>query len=202
MSTAVEPREAHSFVIHFGPVLQKLNDEDFFEFCRLNSAWRIERTKEGDVIFMAPTGSETGARNFDLIGSFYNWVRTDGTGKGFDSSTGFTLPNGAVRSPDLAWVRLPRWTALSAVERRQFSPLCPDFVVELRSESDQLDELQAKMQEYIDNGAQLGWLIDPLEKKVYVYSAAAQVECLNDPKTVSGDPLLPGFVLDLGALWT
>ena len=201
MSTAVQPNEASPFVIHFGPMLKNVSNDDFFEFCRLNREWRIERTSNGDVILMPPTGGETGGRNFHLTAIFGQWEKADGTGKGFDSSTGFILPNGATRSPDLAWVRLSRWNALTEKEQKQFPPLCPDFVVELRSESDTLSELQAKMEEYMDNGAELGWLIDPIEKKVYIYRPGAEVECLDDPAIVSGDPLLAGFVLNPRELW-
>jgi Uma2 family endonuclease len=128
-------------------------------------------------------------------------VETNGTGVGFDSSTGFTLPNGAKRSPDLAWVKRERWEALSVEQRRQFPPLCPDFVVELRSPSDALATVQAKLQEYLDNGAHLGWLIDPREKKVYIYRPQTPVACVDDPQTVSGEPVLPGFVLELKRVW-
>jgi Uma2 family endonuclease len=201
MSVSVRSAETRPFILHFGPVLRKLSDDDFFEFCQANQDWRIERTSDGDIIIMPPTGSETGGRNFNLAGMFHAWVRTDGTGKGFDSSTGFILPNGAERSPDLAWVRLSRWNVLTERQRERFAPLCPDFVVELRSPSDSLTALQAKMEEYIQNGAELGWLIDPLEKKVYVYWPQALVECLDNPATVSGEPLLKGFVLDVRELW-
>lgn len=201
MSVSFGSTEISPFILHFGPVLRKLSDEDFFEFCQANQDWRIERTSDGDIIIMPPTGGETGRRNFNLTGMFYAWVKADGSGKGFDSSTGFTLPNGAERSPDLAWVRLSRWNALTERQRERFAPLCPDFVVELRSPSDSLTALQSKMEEYIQNGAELGWLIDPLEKKVYVYSPLAPVECLDNPATVSGEPLLNGFVLDVRELW-
>jgi Uma2 family endonuclease len=201
MSVSVRSAESKPLTLHFGPVLRKLSDDDFFDFCQANQDWRIERTSDGDIIIMPPTGSETGGRNFSLAGMFYAWVRTDGTGKGFDSSSGFTLPNGAERSPDLAWVGFSRWNALTERERERFAPLCPDFVVELRSPSDSLATLQDKMYEYIQNGAELGWLIDPLEKKVYVYRPQAQVECLDDPAIVSGEPLLKGFVLDVRELW-
>jgi len=201
MSTALHSNETNPFVIHFGPMLKSVSNDDFFEFCRLNREWRIERTSNGDVILMAPTGGETGGRNFHLTVSFGQWVKSDGTGKGFDSSTGFILPNGATRSPDLAWVRLSRWNALTEKQQKQFPPVCPDFVVELRSESDALSELQAKMEEYMDNGAELGWLIDPIEKKVYVYRRGVEVECLDDPASVSGDPVLAGFVLNPRELW-
>jgi Uma2 family endonuclease len=201
MRVSVGPAETKPFVLHFGPLLKKLSDDDFFEFCQANRDLRIERTSDGDIIIMSPTGSETGGRNFNLAGMFHAWVRTDGTGKGFDSSTGFILPNGAERSPDLSWIRLSRWNALTHIERQEFAPLCPDFVVELTSPSDALSALQAKMEEYIQNGAELGWLIDPMNKRVYIYRPHAQVECLDDPDTVSGEPLLKGFVLDVRELW-
>jgi Uma2 family endonuclease len=193
--------EAPSIVLHLGLVLRKMNTHEFFELCRLNPDWRFERTHEGDLVIMPPTGGKTGQRNFTLTALFGTWMQADGTGVGFDSSTGFTLPNGAQRSPDLAWVRRARWEGLTEEEQTEFPPLCPDFVVELRSPSDALSALQTKMQEYINNGAQLGWLIDPQEKKVYVYRSQAPVECLDHPETVSGDPLLPGFILPLAKVW-
>jgi len=201
MSTTARPTEDNPFILHFMPVLKKITDEDFFELCQANPEWRIERTSEGDLIIMPPTGGETGRRNSHLNGLFYIWVKRDGTGEFFDSSTVFALPNGAKRSPDLAWVKLARWNALTDKERRGFPPLCPDFVVELRSHTDSLTTLQEKMQDYIANGAQLGWLIDPLERKVYVYRPQTEVECLNDPATLSGEPLLNGFTLDLQEIW-
>jgi Uma2 family endonuclease len=150
---------------------------------------------------MSPTGGRTGRRNFTLIGLFNDWVEKDGTGIGFDSSTGFALPNGARRSPDLAWVKRARWESLTGEEQESFPPICPDFVVELRSPSDDLDALKAKMQEYIDNGALLGWLIDPVELKLYVYRPSQNVQCLENPVEVSGEPVLPGFVLDIRRIW-
>jgi Uma2 family endonuclease len=201
MTTTLKPTEVDPFILHFAPVLKKINDEDFFDFCQSNPDLRIECTAEGDLIIMPPTGGETGKRNFALIGLFYAWANADGTGEGFDSSTVFTLPNGAKRSPDLAWVKRSRWNALTDKERRGFPPLCPDFVIELRSHTDSLSTLQEKMEEYIANGAQLGWLIDPIEKRFYVYRPGAQVECLTDPETVSGDPLLKGFTLSLEEIW-
>jgi len=202
-TTTLTPVEqgAEAIVLHFHPVLQKLGEDGFYEFCMLNKDLRIELTSAGDLIVMSPTGGETGIRNFELTGSFWAWVKKDGTGRGFDSSTLFTLPNGAKRSPDVSWVRNDRWERLTKKERKQFPPLCPDFVVELRSPSDTLRTLKKKMQEYTENGAQLGWLIDPLEKKVYVYRPQSAVERLDDPQTVSGDPLLPGFTLDVQSLW-
>jgi len=189
------------FVFHLGALSKKLDDADFYELCQANQDLRIERTSDGDIIIMPPTGGDTGRRNFDLVGVFHAWVRADGTGLGFDSSTVFTLPNGANRSPDLAWVKLSRWNALTDEQRRGFPPLCPDFLIELRSHTDSLSALQDKMQEYIANGAQLGWLIDPMGKNVYVYRPQTEVECLNNPPSISGGELLHGFTLDLAEVW-
>jgi Uma2 family endonuclease len=195
-TTALQP-----LILHLGPALQQMSDHEFFELCQLNPDWRLERTSEGDLIIMPPTGGWTGMRNFTLIGVFSRWVEMDGTGIGFDSSTGFVLPNGARRSPDLAWVKRSRWEALSEEEKEEFLPLCPDFVVELRSRSDDVGTLQAKMLEYIANGTQLGWLIDPYEQKVYIYRPHIEVRCLENPTTITGDPVLPGFTLELRRLW-
>ena len=148
MSPAAIVTASQPLILHIGPILQKMSDHEFFAFCQSNPEWRLERTREGDLIVMPPTGGWTGTRNFILIGLFSQWVEADGTGLGFDSSTGFTLPNGAKRSPDVAWVKRSRWEALTAEEQEEFPPLCPDFVVELRSRSDDLGALQTKMQEY------------------------------------------------------
>lgn len=203
MTATLTPTEqkTDALVLHFSPLLEKLGEEGFYEFCMLNKDLRLELTDEGDLIIMSPTGGKTGIRNFALIVDFGNWLKKDGTGKGFDSSTVFSLPNGAKRSPDLAWVRNERWESLKEEEQERFPPLCPDFVVELRSPTDSLRYLQSKMEEYIRNGAQLGWLIDPYEKKVHVYRPQTAAEVLRDPETVSGEPLLPGFTLDVQALW-
>lgn len=203
MSTTLTPIEQSSdaLVLHFSPLMKKLSEDEFFEFCMLNKDLRIELTSAGDLIIMSPTGGKTGIRNFKLIVSFGVWSEKDGTGKGFDSSTVFSLPNGAKRSPDLAWVRNERWNRLSEKEQERFPPLCPDFVVELRSKSDSLRVLQEKMQEYIENGAQLGWLIDPFKKKVYVYRPQLAVEVFDKPLNISGEPLLRGFTLDTQSLW-
>lgn len=191
-----------ALVLHFAPIIKKFSEQDFFDFCMLNFRdSRIELTSDGDLIIMAPTGGKTGFRNFELIGNFWTWSKKDGTGKGFDSSTVFSLPNGAKRSPDLAWARNERWAALTDEEQERFPPLCPDFVVELRSPSDSLRQLRKKMEEYIANGVQLGWLIDPFEKKVYVYRPQAAAEIFDDPQTISGEPLLRGFTLDVQSLW-
>lgn len=179
----------------------KLTEEQFIRFCQENPELRIELTARQELVIMPPTGSETGRRNNRLAYRVTVWADTEGSGVVFDSSTLFTLPNGAKRSPDVSWVRRERWEALSKEQREGFAPLCPDFVVELRSPTDRLRSLQEKMQEYIDNGARLGWLIDPLEKRVYVYRPDQPVEVLDDPPAVSGDPVLSGFVLHVRELW-
>jgi len=201
MSATLNITVPESVVVHFEPSKLRMNDEEFFEFCQLNPALRIERTSEGDIIVMAPTGGKTGRQNAKLIVALGNWAVKDGTGQVFDSSTEFILPNSAGRSPDASWIRNERWNSLTAKEQEQFPPLCPDLVVELRFRTDSLADLKSKMDEYINNGAQLGWLIDPLERKVNVYRPGAIPEVLDDPKEVSGEPLLPGFVLDVQALW-
>ncbi len=200
MQKTLTPVGTLPIVLRLAPVIE-MSDQQFFELCQLNRDLRIERTSQGDLVLMLPTGSETGRMNFELAALFGQWVHADGTGVGFDSSTGFTLPNGAKRSPDLAWVKRSRWQALTQQQREEFALLCPDFVLELRSPSDTLEHVQAKMREYLDNGAQLGWLVDPIDRKVHVYRPQAPIACLDDPQTVSGEPLLPGFVLELGKVW-
>jgi Uma2 family endonuclease len=179
----------------------KMSQEQFIAFCQQNETLRIERNAAGDLEIMPPAGAETSNRNFGLVGTFAQWVERDGTGEGFDATGGFILPNGAERSPDLAWVRRERLDAFTHEQTEKFLPLCPDFVLELRSPSDRLPPLQKKMQEYIDNGAQLGWLLDPRNRRVYVYRPDAPVEQLDDPATVSGDPVLPGFVFNVRAVF-
>lgn len=174
-----------------------MTDEQFFALCQLNQDVQIERSAAGDLIFMPPTGSEGERYNFNLIGQLWTWTKQDATGVGFGSSGGFTLPNGAVRSPDAAWISKTRWKRIDLELRKKFAPICPDFVVELRSEKDNLQVLQDKMSEYIENGARLGWLIDPQQKKVYIYRPNLAVEELDRPLTLSGENVLPGFVLEL-----
>lgn len=189
-------------VLNLQDVLEKMSDDEFEKFCRHNPDMEIEMTKEGELVIMPPTGGETGIRNFSLIFEFGKWLeKHPNSGVGFDSSTVFVLPNGAKRSPDLAWAANEKWNSLSAEEKKKFPPLCPDFVVELRSPSDSLVNLQNKMTEYIENGAALGWLIDPLEKKVYVYRPNGDVETLDNPSKVSGEPLLKGFSLNVRKVW-
>ena len=192
--------EPNVLVIRLGPLKEHLTDDEFFKFCQLNRDLRIEMTSDGEVIIMSPVGSEGGNRNFKLTTRFGAWAEADGTGVGFDSSTGFKLPSGAKRSPDLSWMRRARWEAVPKKQRKKFAAICPDFVVELRSETDPLEMLQEKMKEYLGSGAQLGWLIDPLEKKVHIYRPKAPVETLDRPRSVSGEPLLKGFVLDLSGI--
>jgi Uma2 family endonuclease len=187
-------------VIKLHPVME-MTDEQFFELCQVNPDFRFERTAEGELVIMPPTGAESGKRNASLIVQLGVWAERNGTGLIFDSSTGFTLPNGAVRSPDVAWVRNDLWEVIPNAQRKRFAPICPDFVVELRSENDRLSTLQEKMQEYIDNGAALGWLIDPTEQRVYVYRPNESIEVLEQPVLLRGTPVLPGFVLDLQKIW-
>jgi Uma2 family endonuclease len=197
MTMAIEP----PLVVDMGSLLHVVSDDQFFEFCRLNRDLRIERTKEGDIIVMPPTGGKSGERNAELTFQLKLWARSDGTGAVFDSSTEFKLPNGANRSPDASWILLSRWDALTDDEKEKFPPICPDFVVELRSRTDSLAALHDKMKEYIDNGARLGWLIDPYARKVHIYRPNHETEVLDQPETVSGDPVLPGFVLDMTLFW-
>jgi Uma2 family endonuclease len=180
---------------------RRVSKEEYREFCALNSDLRIERSAEGELIVMRPALSRVGARNSELTFQVQRWARQDGNGVGFDSSSGFDLPNGSNRSPDASWVLKSRIEALAPGEREEFLPLCPDFVAELRSSSDRIAELHEKMEEYIGCGAQLGWLIDPLERRVWIYRSGAAVEALNAPATLTADPLMPGFVLDLASIW-
>ena len=196
--TLALPEDFDEIVINLGS--RAFSEEDYWQFCAAHKELRIEMTKEGHMIIMMPVGSEGSHYNFNLTTRFGRWAEDDGSGIGFDSSGGFRLPNKAKRSPDVSWVKRERWEALSPKERKRFAPLCPDFVVELRSESDRLTKLQDKMQEYLDNGAQLGWLIDPIEKKVHVYRPGAPIEILDHPAEVSGEPLLSGFTLKLAGI--
>lgn len=179
----------------------KLTEEQFALLCQENRDVRFELTAQQELVIMPPAGSETGWRNGRLTYRLIAWSDVDSTGLAFDSSAGFTLPNGAIRSPDASWVQRARWDALTQEQREKFAPLCPDFVVELRSRTDRLADLQEKMQEYLDNGACLGWLLDPIDTRVYVYRPGQSVEMRENPDTLSGDPVLPGFVLPVRELW-
>lgn len=177
------------------------SDEELFEFCARNPELRIERTATGDLIVMTPAGGESGHRTLEIAVALGFWAKHERTGVAFDSSTGFLLPNGALRAPDAAWVSRSKLEPLSQEEKQRFLPVCPDFVVELRSPSDRFADLTGKMEEYRQNGARLGWLIDPEERRVHIYRPGQPVEILEDPSDVAGDPDLPGFVLDLGPVW-
>lgn len=184
------------FVLQFTPFLE-MNDEQFFEFCQANRDVRIERSAEGAIIIMPPTGWETGDKNAEITTQLRIWAKQNGRGKSADSSAGYRMPSGAIMSPDASWILKERLEKITADKRRKFLPLAPDFVIELRSESDSLKALQVKMEEYIENGISLGWLIDPTERKVYVYRPEKEIETLENPAEVSGDPLLKGFTLNL-----
>lgn len=177
-----------------------LTDDQFFQLCQKNRDFRFERTANGDLIVMAPTGGETSHRNIELSYQLQAWSRQNNLGKAFDSNGGFKLPNGSDRSPNASWVKKERWDALTPEQREKFLPLCPDFVVELCSQSDSLTTLQDKMKEYLDNGICLGWLIDRKNQRVEIYRPGQNVEILDSPQTLSGEDVLPGFVLDLSPI--
>lgn len=182
--------------LNLGPVIH-LTDEQFYQLCQANQDIRLERTAMGVLIVMPSTEGETGKRGGDVLGELWVWNKQQQMGIVFDSSTGFHLPNGADRSPDLAWVKLERWKSLTPEQRQKFPPLAPDFVVELRSASDDLKPLREKMQEYINDGVCLGWLINPQDQEVEIYRPNQSVEVLNSPASLSGEGVLPGFMLDL-----
>lgn len=184
------------------PTDLKMTDDQFFEFCQINRDLRIERTKTGEIIIMPPTGSESGNREFNIAVQLGVWAEKDGTGIGFSSSAGFTLSTDAERSPDASWIKLERWNTLTPEQQKKFAPICPDFIIELRSPTDNLKSLQEKMREYMqEEGIQLGWLIDRQNRRVYIYRPDGSEECLENPATASGDPVLPGFVLNLSKIW-
>lgn len=187
-------------VVHFGRTLD-LTDEQFFEFCRINRDLRIERSADGSIIVMTPAGGRTGARNAKIAMQLGQWAERDGRGVVFDSSTGFRLSNGAVRAPDAAWILRSRLSAVPEELKDRFLPVCPDFVVELRSPTDELAALQAKMEEYRTNGARLGWLIDAESRCIHVYAQDAAPRQVTGATELSGDPVLPGFVLHLVPIW-
>src|SRR5688572_26644795 len=181
--------------------LHSVTHGQFEELCREYPDLRLELTSSGELIVMPPTGTVTGRRCADLIYQVVAWARKDGSGIAFGSSTGYTLPNDAIRSPDVAWMRREKYDGVSRDERDRFAHVCPDFVVELRSPSDRLPTLMNKLEEYIENGAALGWLIDPQNRRVYVYRAGEQVVVLENPTIVSGEPLLRGFELQMEEIW-
>lgn len=176
-----------------------MTPDQFLVFCAQNGDLRIERTADGDIIIMPPAGWKTSHGNVRLTTQLCNWADQEGSGVVTDGTGGYILPNGAIRGPDAAWVRKDRLATIKQQEK--FLPLCPDFVVELRSPSDPIRMVKEKMDEYMRNGAQLGWLIDPQQRCVFVYRPGVEVARLDEPTKVSGDPLLPGFTLDLIAIW-
>jgi Uma2 family endonuclease len=178
-----------------------LSPEQFFRLCSDNPELRLELTAQKEIIVMSPTNSKTGMRNAEINRQLGNWAIADGRGVVFDSNTGLTLPNGASRSPDASWILRTRWNALKLEEQEAFAPICPDFVIELWSPSDTLKEIQFKLAEYIANGSELGFLIYPPLKQVFVYRPNQAVACLEQPTSVSGDPELPGFTLNLTEIW-
>lgn len=200
MTTLRIQTESTPLTVEF-PAMMPMNEAEFLEFCLANRDLRIERTANGEVIVMPPAFSDTGNRNFNIAVQLGSWAEQDGSGLGFDSSAGFTLPNGATRSPDASWIELERWNALTEAQKASFAPICPDFVIELRSASDSLSSLKDKMLEYAENGAMLAWLIDRQNRQVTIYRPNQMPKILDHPETVSGDPVLPGFVLQMTKIY-
>jgi Uma2 family endonuclease len=187
--------------LNLNPVV-KLDSEQFFRLCQENPALKLERTAQGELVVMPPTGGETGRQNAQLTAQLVLWNDRINLGEAFDSSTGFKLPNGADRSPDAAWVERSRWQSLTLAQREKFLPLCPDFVIELLSPTDTLQHIQAKMQEYLENGCRLGWLIARQRRVVEIYRCGHNIEILSAPESLSGEDILPGFTLNLKKLWS
>ncbi len=190
----------NAFTISLEPIFE-LTDEKLFQLCQQNRDLRFERGAQGDITIMAPEGSDTGMRSIEFGADLVMWNRRKKLGVAFGSSTGFILPNGAMRSPDVAWITKERWEALTIEQQSRFAPICPDFVIELMSPSDSLAQTQAKMQEYQDNGARLGWLINRRDRQVEIYRIGQPVEVLDFPKILLGEEVLPEFVLDLTLIW-
>lgn len=198
-----QPNLSQTLAVNIPPTLTlTVTHEQFVQLALANRDLQLERTATGELIVMPPIGSNTGKRNFDIAGQLWLWNRQTKLGVAFDSSTGFYLPNGSYRSPDAAWIRQERWDALTLEQQEGFAPICPDFVLELRSKNDSIEKLRAKMREYIENGACLGWLIDRKNQKVEIYRQSRNVEVLNKPANLSGEDILPGFVLDLTEVWS
>lgn len=199
-TTLVIQTEMTPIAVEF-PAIAAMSGDDFSAFCSANPDLRIERTAAGEVIVMSPASAETGYRNLGIGAQLWLWAEQDGSGLAFDSSAGFTLPNGAVRAPDAAWVKREKWEALTDTQQDSFAPLCPDFVIELKSSSDSLRGLQAKMQEYVNNGTTLGWLVDPERRTVCIYRPDRAPHMLDNPDCVCGDPELPGFEMLTAKIW-
>lgn len=198
---AIAPDIARPYRLTLNISALEITEDQLLKLCSDNGDMRIELTAEKELIIMPPAFSETGWQELELARQVGNWAMQDGTGRAYGPTAGFTLPNGAVRAPDVSWILLSRWETMSDSERRGFAKVCPDFVIELRSESDSLREVQFKMSEYMENGSRLGWLIDPQTRLVHVYRPGQPVEILEEPTDVSAGQVLPGFVLDLSAIW-
>jgi Uma2 family endonuclease len=193
---------SRAITINIPPALTlTVSHEQFVELALANRELQLERTATGELIVNPPTGGETGKRNLSIEAQLWLWNQQAKLGEAFNSSTGFHLPNGADRSPDASWVCQERWDALTPEQKESFIPLCPDFVVELRSKSDNMEPLRVKMREYMNNGARLGWLIDRKNRKVEIYRQNREVEVLENPATLSGEEVLPGFILNLIEVW-
>ncbi|NJO75276.1 MAG: Uma2 family endonuclease [Leptolyngbyaceae cyanobacterium RM1_406_9] len=189
-----------AFTISLEPVIH-MTDEQFYQLCRANPDVKFERNAAGDLIVMSPTGGETGSYNAEISADFVIWNRQTQLGKVFDSSTCFKLPKGGNRSPDVAWIALDRWNQLDREQQRKFPPITPDFVLELLSPTDTLEKTQAKMQEYMNSGVKLGWLIDRDNHYVEIYRINQPIEVLRRPEQLSGEDVLPGFILKMNVVW-
>ena len=187
--------------LHLNPIIN-LTKEQFYTLCATNPDTKLELNAKGELIVMSPTGGETSLWNSELNADLVIWNRQTGLGKTFDSSGGFSLPNGAQRSPDVAWIPLGKWNALTSEEKKGFLPFCPDFVMELLSPSDSWKQGMAKMEEYLENGSRLGWLIEPRNQRVAIYRAQQPVEIVESPQFLSGEDVLKGFSLNIAKIWS
>jgi Uma2 family endonuclease len=178
-----------------------LTDEQFFQLCIKNRNFRFERNSQGDLVIMSPTGGETSNRNIEIAYQLQAWNRKTKLGIAFDSSGGFKLPKGGDRSPDASWIPLAKWNSLTPEQQRRFLPLCPDFLIELLSATDSLKDTRKKMLEYMSNGCKLAWLINRKDKKVEIYREGKEVEILDHPVSLSGENILPEFVLEMELIW-
>ena len=190
----------NNYTIELDSVIE-MTDEQFFQLCQKNKEIRFERNAKGDLIIVPLMGGETGIINAEICGNLGMWNRQTKLGVCFNSSVGYQLPNGANRSPSCSWIPIEKWNNLTPEQREKFLPFCPDFLIELMSPSDSLSDTRKKMKEYLKNGMQLGWLINPKNRQVEIYRAGKDVEILDSPKTLSGEDVLPGFILDMTTIW-